>query len=78
MQEAAKGFRRLKAHKQLPALRAALEAHQNRNSSTASLLAKPTPLNINLGSDRFAMFNKVRDIPTGMVASVAANPSRRP
>src|SRR5450755_2912477 len=32
MQEAAKGFRRLKAHKQLPALRAALEAHQNTNS----------------------------------------------
>jgi hypothetical protein len=26
------------------------------------LLAKPTPLNINLGSDRFAMFNKERDI----------------
>ena len=62
MQEAAKGFRRLKAHKQLPALRAALEAHQNK-THTASLLAKPTPLNINLGSDRFAMFNKVRDIP---------------
>ena len=33
MQEAAKGFRRLKAHKQLPALRAALEAHQTRNST---------------------------------------------
>ena len=32
MQEAAKGFRRLKAHKQLPALRAALAAHQNKNS----------------------------------------------
>jgi putative transposase len=32
MQEAAKGFRRLKAHKQLPALRAALEAHQNKHS----------------------------------------------
>ena len=32
MQEAAKGFRRLKAHKQLPALRAALETHQNKNS----------------------------------------------
>jgi putative transposase len=32
MQEAAKGFRRLKAHKQLPALRAALEANQNKNS----------------------------------------------
>ena len=29
MQEAAKGFRRLKAHRQLPALRAALEANQN-------------------------------------------------
>ena len=32
MQEAAKGFRRLKAHKQLPVLRAALEAYQNKNS----------------------------------------------
>jgi putative transposase len=32
MHEAAKGFRRLKAHKQLPALRAALEANQNKNS----------------------------------------------
>jgi hypothetical protein len=26
------------------------------------LLAKPTQLNINLSSDRFAMFNKQRDI----------------
>ena len=32
MQEAAKGFRRLKAHKQLPALRAALDANQNKIS----------------------------------------------
>jgi putative transposase len=32
MQEAAKGFRRLKAHKQLPALRAAWEANQIRNN----------------------------------------------
>jgi hypothetical protein len=24
----------------------------------ASLLAKPSPLNINLGSDRYSMFNK--------------------
>src|SRR5215207_8491697 len=30
---------------------------------TTSLLAKPTPHNVNLGSDRFAMFNKERDIP---------------
>jgi len=35
MQEAAKGFRRLKAHKQLPVLRAALQAHQYKNSSGA-------------------------------------------
>jgi transposase-like protein len=39
MREAAKGFRRLKAHKQLPALRAALEAHQTRNS-TRGVLAR--------------------------------------
>ena len=32
MQEAARGFRRLKAHKQLPTLRAALEAHHNKHS----------------------------------------------
>ena len=32
MQEAAKGFRRLKAHKQLPALRAALDANHNKIS----------------------------------------------
>ena len=37
MQEAAKGFRRLKAHKQLPALRAALEAHQTRHSARGVL-----------------------------------------
>jgi hypothetical protein len=29
----------------------------------ASLFTKPTPLNTNLGSDRFSMFNKERDIP---------------
>jgi putative transposase len=33
MQEAAKGFRRLKAHKQLPALRAALQSHQTKIST---------------------------------------------
>jgi putative transposase len=32
MQEAAKGFRRLKAHKQLPTLRVALEAHKTKTS----------------------------------------------
>ena len=41
MQEAAKGFRRLKAHKQLPALRAALEAHRTKNSNHG-VLARQT------------------------------------
>jgi putative transposase len=39
MQEAAKGFRRLKAHKQLPALRAALEEHRSKGS-THGVLAR--------------------------------------
>ena len=38
MQEAAKGFRRLKAHKQLPVLRQALAALQNQNNSTTALV----------------------------------------
>ncbi len=37
MMEAAKGFRRLKAHKQLPLLRAALLAHQARHTVTRNL-----------------------------------------
>src|SRR5204863_878981 len=41
MQEAAKGFRRLKAHKQLPALRAALEAHQMKSSAHGVLARQP-------------------------------------
>ncbi len=37
--------------------------HTRTKTHTASLLAKPTPLNINLGSDRFSiMFNNERDI----------------
>jgi hypothetical protein len=35
---------------------------------TASLLAKPTPLNINHSSDRFSMFNKERDITRAELA----------
>ena len=31
----------------------------------AFLLAKPTPLNVNHGNDRFSMFNKKRDIAEG-------------
>ena len=37
MQEAAKGFRRLKAHKQLPVLRAALAELQRQNASETGL-----------------------------------------
>jgi len=37
IQEAAKGFRRLKACKQLPLLRAALAAHQARHAAEGSL-----------------------------------------
>jgi putative transposase len=37
MQEAAKGFRRLKACKQLPLLRAALAAHQSRHAGEIAL-----------------------------------------
>lgn len=37
MMEAAKGFRRLKAHKQLPILRAALLAHQAKHAISPSL-----------------------------------------
>jgi putative transposase len=42
MQEAAKGFRRLKAGKQLPLLRAALAAHQSRHAGETAL--EPNPL----------------------------------
>ena len=39
MQEAAKGFRRLKAHKQLPVLREALAALQDQNDGNTALAA---------------------------------------
>jgi hypothetical protein len=76
MQEAAKGFRRLKAHKQLPALRAALDANQIK-SHMAFLLAKPTPHNVNHDNDRFSMFNKKRDIPVP-ISTPASEPLVRP
>ena len=37
MMEAAKGFRKLKAYKQLPALRSALAAHKNKHLLNANL-----------------------------------------
>jgi hypothetical protein len=40
MMEAAKGFRRLKAHKQLPILKAALAAHQEKHATKQKLEEK--------------------------------------
>jgi hypothetical protein len=63
MHEADKGFRRLKAFKQLPALRAALAAHYEKEQ-TATLLPKTRrPLNVIHGSARFAKFNRARGNP---------------
>jgi hypothetical protein len=41
MMEAVKGFRRLKAHKQLPILRAALAAHQAKHAINSNLEQQP-------------------------------------
>ena len=41
--------------------------HTRTKTHTASLLAKPTPLNINLGSDRFGMFTKCGTFPARSV-----------
>jgi hypothetical protein len=38
----------------------------------AFLLAKPTPLNVNHGNDRFSMFNKKRDIAQLVVTGAIA------
>ena len=40
---------------------------------TPSLLTMPSQLNINLGSDRFSMFNKKRDIPLTHLCPVFAS-----
>jgi hypothetical protein len=58
MQEAAKGFRRLEAHKQLPRYVPLWKHSARKLQLTASLLAKPPPHNVNLGNDRPAVFNK--------------------
>ena len=39
------------------------------------MLVKPTPLNINSGSDRLAMFNKQRDIPMTVLIGVWIGPA---
>jgi hypothetical protein len=57
MNEAKKGFRRLKAYKQLPALRVALAAHYERESLLSKLRR---PLSIIHGNDRFTKCNRAR------------------
>jgi hypothetical protein len=65
MLEATGGFRRLKAHKYLPLLRAALTAHQLINPSTSrnELNATLMPHSINHGDACLAYFNKIWGIP---------------
>jgi hypothetical protein len=60
MMEAAKGFRRLKAYKHLPVLRAALAAHR---MSPNELNTTLTPHSIIHGDACFAYFNKIWGIP---------------
>jgi hypothetical protein len=60
--EAAKGFRRLKAYKHLPALRAALAVHQ---SKCVSKELKTTLMSHSIipGDAYFAYFDKIWGIP---------------
>ena len=58
MLEATKGFRRLKAHKHLPVLRAALAAHQCKYV-TQKLNTTLMPHSITHGDACFAYFNKI-------------------
>jgi len=41
----------------------------------AFLLAKPTPLNVNHGNDRFSMFNKKRDIAAAVTLKLLSGRS---
>ena len=66
LQEAAKGFRRLKAHKQPPVLRKALAAleEQERNRHGPPLLRWMRRLRrLLLGNGRQKSFNRERDVP---------------
>lgn len=65
MIKAAKGFRRLKAHKQLPSLRAAFRARQTRCATRlGQILTTTGRLHSLLISDaRRAFFNIGREIP---------------
>jgi putative transposase len=66
MLEAAKGFRRLKAHRQLPILKSALAAHGARHAVKPVLEQKRRrSVASHSSSAGFDNFNKKRDIPSG-------------
>jgi transposase-like protein len=67
MMEAAKGFRRLKAYKQLPILRLSLTLPST--SSPRTLNRTLTSHNVINGNACFAYFNKIRGIPAGYQAA---------
>ena len=73
MQEAAKGFRRLKAYKQLPLLQAALAVRKARATSSNARVPKPRRLRrFSISDARFALFNIKRDIaPAACVKRLA-------
>ena len=62
MQEATKGFRRLKACKHLPALRAALAKQGQQPHSDKALVQIAEAAQISMRNDRFENFNRQRDI----------------
>jgi hypothetical protein len=63
MMEAAKGFRRLKAYKQLPILRLRLSLTLPSTSSPRTLNRTLTSHNVINGNACFPYFNKIRGIP---------------
>jgi hypothetical protein len=78
MLEAKKGLRRLKAQKQLAALRIAVKAHLRRKPrATAPLLRKSRPCRFTDGSDRFAYSTKRGTFP-GSSAVLILKPREHP
>ncbi len=61
--EAAKGFRRLKAHKQLPILKTALAAHRDKHATKQKLAEnRQARIASSTGNAHSAEFKKARDI----------------
>jgi len=76
MLEAAKGFRRLKAHRQLPILKAALAAHGARHTIKPVLeRADRRRLTSPISGARSPNFNRDRDIPDQIAFRLFRNDS---